>query len=768
MNRFCKMKGIKRDFSVARTLQQNGVAKMKNRTLIEAARTMLANSKLPTTFSAKAINTACYKTYLKLRETIWVSCYNLNTIDHLGKFDRKADEGFFVGYSTNSKAFRVFNNRTVIVEENLHVKFSENTPNIEGSEPNWLFDIDALTKSINYKPVVAGNQSNGSASTKACNNVGKTRVETVPNKDYILLPLWTQDPPFTSSSKDSPGAGFKPSREEEKKDAGDLGKEDSEVPSTEELRVNQENDANVNITNNITVSLTDTAAGIDDNVVDKNIVYGWADMNNLDTYFQVSLVPTTRIHKDHPLNQVIGDLQSATQTRQMTKNLEEYGFTLVELPDRKRAIGTKWVFRNKNDERGIVIKNKARLVTQGYTQEEGIDYDAVFARVARIEAIRIFLAYASFKDFVVYQMDVMSAFLYGKIENEVYVCQPPGFEDPYFPDRVYKVEKALYGLHQASKAWYENLSTYLLDNGFQRGMIDKTLFIRRNKSDILLVQVYVDDIIFWSTRKEMCTEFEKMMPKEFQMSSKGELIFFLGLEECLEWNGKAAKDEIGMDNHTRTYVIPSHTKKVFGNMRRVGKDFSSKITPLFPTMMVQAQEEIEDEAFNEENVFKHFNDPLHSTGDRIQLKELMEICTNLQQRVFDLETTKTSQDLEITSLKKKVKILEKKRKSITYGLKRLYKVRLNARVDSSGDEESLDEDIFGVNDQDDTLMFDANKDLQGEEVVVEKEVAGKDVSGVEEVNAASIATSVAATTTTITTPIISMNEITLAKALIEI
>ncbi|GKF07598.1 putative ribonuclease H-like domain-containing protein, partial [Tanacetum coccineum] len=121
---------------------------------------------------------------------------------------------------------------------------------------------------------------------------------------------------------------------------------------------------------------------------------------------------------------------------------------------------------NKKDERGIVIRNKARLVAQGYTQEEGIDYDEVFALVARIEAIRLFLTYASFKDFVVYQMDVKSAFLYGKIEEEVYVCQPPGFEDLEFPDRVYKVEKALYGLHQAPRAWYETLSTYLLDNGF--------------------------------------------------------------------------------------------------------------------------------------------------------------------------------------------------------------------------------------------------------------------------------------------------------------
>ncbi|GJS77082.1 ribonuclease H-like domain-containing protein [Tanacetum coccineum] len=179
-----------------------------------------------------------------------------------------------------------------------------------------------------------------------------------------------------------------------------------------------------------------------------------ADMNNLDTTIQVSNITTTRIHKDHPLDQVIRDLQSATQTRRMSKKLEEHGFV-----------------------------EPKRLVAQGYTQEEEIDYDENFAPVARIEAITLFLAYASFKDFVVYQMDVKNAFLFGKIIEEVYVCQPPGFEGLDFPDRVYKAKKALYRLHQAPRAWYETLSTYLLDNGFQRGKIDKTLFIKRHKDE---------------------------------------------------------------------------------------------------------------------------------------------------------------------------------------------------------------------------------------------------------------------------------------------
>ncbi|GJR55431.1 putative ribonuclease H-like domain-containing protein, partial [Tanacetum coccineum] len=203
---------------------------------------------------------------------------------------------------------------------------------------------------------------------------------------------------------------------------------------------------------------------------------------------------------------------------------------LVDLPHGAKVIGTKWVYRNKRDERGVVVRNKARLVAQGHRQEEGIDYDEVFAPVARIEAIRLFLAFASFMGFIVYQMDVKSAFLYGTIDEEVYVSQPPGFVDPDHPKKVYKVVKALYGLHQAPRAWYATLSTFLETHGYRRGTIDKTLFIKKDKKDIMLVQVYVDDIIFGSTRKSWCDEFEALMKGRFQMSSMGELIFFLGLQ----------------------------------------------------------------------------------------------------------------------------------------------------------------------------------------------------------------------------------------------
>ncbi|GJU28465.1 putative ribonuclease H-like domain-containing protein [Tanacetum coccineum] len=302
MNQLCEMKGIKREFSVARTPQQNRVAKRKNKTLIEAARTILADSKLPTTLWAEVVNTACY-----VQNRVLVI-----------KPHNKTPYELFLGYSTNSKAFRVFNTRTRIVEENLHVQF-----------------------------IVAGNQSIGNAGTKACNDAGKARMET-----------------------DSPDAGFKPSGEEEKKDAEDPGNEsgnptegkDSEVPCTEEPRINQEKDDNINTAsdgnnaNNVNaVSSTVNAFGSEVNVVDpktsnelpndpnmpelEDIVYldddedvgTEADMNNLDAFMPVSRILTTRIHKDHPVDQIIGDLNSTPQTRRMTKNLKEHGlFSLVQ------------------------------------------------------------------------------------------------------------------------------------------------------------------------------------------------------------------------------------------------------------------------------------------------------------------------------------------------------------------------------------------------------------------------------------------------------
>nr|GEW70942.1 ribonuclease H-like domain-containing protein [Tanacetum cinerariifolium] len=230
INQFCKMKGILRKYSIARNPQQNGVAERRNSTLIEAARTMLADSKLSTTFWAEAVNNACYvqnrvlvvkphnKTpyelfhgrtpTLRFMKPFGCPITILNTLDHLGKFNGKADEGFFIGYSLSSKAFRVFNSRKMIVEENLHIRFSEKTLNVVGSRPYWLFDIDALRRTMNYEPITIGTWSNGFAVTKACDNVGQARKEKEPVKDYILLPLWTADIPFSQDPKNSQDDGF--------------------------------------------------------------------------------------------------------------------------------------------------------------------------------------------------------------------------------------------------------------------------------------------------------------------------------------------------------------------------------------------------------------------------------------------------------------------------------------------------------------------------------------------------------------------------------
>ncbi|GJX55356.1 reverse transcriptase domain-containing protein [Tanacetum coccineum] len=245
----------------------------------------------------------------------------LNTIDHLGKFDGKADEGFFVGYSLNSKAFRVFNSRTRIVEENLHIRFSESTPNVVGSGPDWLFDIDALTRTMNYEPIVAGTQSNGFAGIKASDIAGQARKETEPVKDYICYHYGLLIHHF---------------------------------PKIQRILM----------------------------MMDPNLQ---VMMERRRTQKGNSCIKGSKLDRGYA---------GRASIIQATRSLDFSGFTKW-----KKAIGTKWVFKNKKDERGIVIRNKARLVAQWYTQEEGIDYDDVFAPVARIKAIRLFFSYASLKIF---------------------------------------------------------------------------------------------------------------------------------------------------------------------------------------------------------------------------------------------------------------------------------------------------------------------------------------------------------------------------------
>nr|GEZ78065.1 hypothetical protein [Tanacetum cinerariifolium] len=545
LTQFCGMKGIKREFSIPRTPQQNGIAERKNMTPIEVARTMLADSLLPIPFWDEAVNTACYVQNRVLvtkpcNKTLYELLHGrtpsigfmrpfgclvniLNTLDSLEKFDGKVDEGFLVGYSVSCKAFRVFNSRTRIVQETLHVNFLENKPNIAGSGPTWLFDIDSLTRTMNYQPVTAGNQTNPSADTafdgKEPDFHAKKPESKVNVSPRSSAQSRKQDDKSEKKAKgNSHVESFTGYRDlsAEFEDCSDnsineVNAAGTIVPTVGQNSPNSTNTFSITGPSNAAASPTYGKSSFIDasqlfNDLDmpklEDITYSndenddstEADFNNLETSITVSPIPTTRVHKDHLVSQIIGDLSSTTQTRSMTiveepkrvhqalkdpswieamqEELLQFKmqkvWVLVDFPHGKRAIGTKWVFRNKKDERGIVIRNKARLIAQGHTQEEGIDYKEVFTPIARIKAIRLFLAYASFMGFMVYQMDVKSAFLYGTIKEEVYVCQPLGFEDTDHPDKVYKVVKALYGLHQAPRAWYETLANYLLENGFQR------------------------------------------------------------------------------------------------------------------------------------------------------------------------------------------------------------------------------------------------------------------------------------------------------------
>ncbi|GJY88941.1 putative ribonuclease H-like domain-containing protein [Tanacetum coccineum] len=254
----------------------------------------------------------------------------------------------------------------------------DNLGKFDGSGPDWLFDIDALTRTMNYEPIVAGTQSNGFAGTKASDNGGQARKETEPVKDYILLPLWIADPPYSQDPKISHDDGSKPS--------SDDGKKDDEDP-IKEIMLCAKTSIELPFDPNMPALEDDSICDFSRDDEDDGAA---ADMNNLDTPIQVSPIPTTRIHKDHHLDQDPSWIE-AMQEELLQFKLQEV-WTLVDLPNGKRAIGSIWVFRNKKDERGIVIRNKARLFAQGYTQEEGINYDEVFAPVAKIKAIRLFLA----------------------------------------------------------------------------------------------------------------------------------------------------------------------------------------------------------------------------------------------------------------------------------------------------------------------------------------------------------------------------------------
>ncbi|GJW67690.1 putative ribonuclease H-like domain-containing protein [Tanacetum coccineum] len=546
-------KGIKGEFSIARLHCRMALQKEKP-DLIEAARTMLADSLLPIPFWAEAVNTACYV----LNRVLVTKPQNKTPyellIDSLGKFDGKSDEGYLLGYSTSSKAFRVYNKRTKRVEENLHINFLEDQPNVTGTGPNWMFDLDFLTNSMNYIPVSVENQVNVDAGTQDSYVAGSSGKDKGPTQEYILLPLQphrtripvedvppaAHEKPSESSPKDNDvqdteDAADKEEQHQMKESEQDL-QDELEKMVTQELaakamddvsrqafeeekrriasqkKAAQATSTNILSTDRQSVSTDRPSVSTDRPSVSTDRPFVSTDRPSVSTdrpfvstdrpSVSIASTPTGTNAGESSFVYLGGKIPIDASTLPnadtlikicltwkmllILSQMMEYSMELMMMMKMwvQWLISTTWItpLLNKRDEISIFVKNKARLVAQGFRQEKGIDYDEVFAPVAKIKAIRIFLAFASYMGFTVYQMDVKSAFLYGTIEEEVYVYQPPGFVDPAHPNKVYKVIKALYGLHQAPKAWFETLSSFLMENGFKRGTIDKTMFIMKRKS----------------------------------------------------------------------------------------------------------------------------------------------------------------------------------------------------------------------------------------------------------------------------------------------
>ncbi|KAI3810906.1 hypothetical protein L1987_20555 [Smallanthus sonchifolius] len=451
----------------------------------------------------------------------------LNTSDQLNKFEAKADECYFVGYSSNQRAFRVYNKRMRIVLESIDINWHESNHTDTRDGPDWLFDVDSLFKSFNL-PIF-------------------TSISVSSNPLMSMNNLCTSIASSSSSSS-----------------------QHVDVPPT--IFAKSTSGSSVSVATSETVEeqtplIVDVAPQFStEDPIEEEAVFPNNNITNLENHLEEDVIPQLRVHKDHPTDNIIGPLNMGVRSRSATEAMNDGLFTCsisqVEPKYIKATLlESSWVeamqeelrqFTKLQDEGGIVVRNKARLVVQGFYQEEGIGFEDVFARVALLKAIGMFLTYAAYMDFTVYQMDVKSAFLYGNVQEESYVKQPLGFIDPTYPDHVYKLDKALYGLHQAPRALYETLSKHLLDNGFTRGAIGQTLFKRKDGADTILVQIYVNDIIFGSTNPRLCKEFEEVMRSKFEMSSMREMKFFLGFQ--------VYQSESGILIHQQKYVKEILTK----------------------------------------------------------------------------------------------------------------------------------------------------------------------------------------------------------------
>ncbi|KAK2456670.1 cysteine-rich RECEPTOR kinase [Trifolium repens] len=521
---FCEDHGIVHEFSAPRSPQQNGVVERKNRSLQEMARTIMNETKLAKHFWAEAVNIACYiqnRIYIRpiLNKTTYelfkgrkpnisyfhqfgCTCYILNNKAYKRKFDAKACKGIFIGYSERSKAYRVYNSETNIVEESIHVRFDDKEPDSKMSE-----QVDS------YAGVPYQYHNSEPEKTSEANGTSEAELEEVSEE---ASPIEASEDHDDISEDDIQDTSEVPKRTFKYKSSHP---EDLILGNKESLRKTRS-----------AFHQSDSLLGLISMIEPKNV--------------------------DEALTDDGWIVAMQDELNQFQRNDV---WDLVPRPAHKNIIGTKWVFRNKLNEQGEVVRNKARLVAQGYSQQEGIDFTETFAPVARLESIRLLLSYAVNNGITLYQMDVKSAFLNCVISEEVYVKQPPGFEDLKNPDYVFKLKKSLYGLKQAPRAWYERLSNFLLENGFQKGQIDNTLFRKTSKKDILIIQIYVDDIIFGSTNASLCKNFSKLMQDEFEMSMMGELKFFLGIQINQGKDGTYIHQRI----YTKEYNAPTKIPRIF-------------------------------------------------------------------------------------------------------------------------------------------------------------------------------------------------------------
>ncbi|GJW70798.1 retrovirus-related pol polyprotein from transposon TNT 1-94 [Tanacetum coccineum] len=559
LHAYFKEEGIEHQTSTPRTPEQNGVVERRNRTLVEAARTMLSASKLPLSFWAEAVATACYtqnrsiiisthgktayhiindrKPSIKHLHIFGCTCYITRDGENLDKMKEKGDPCVMVGYSTQSKGYRVYNKRTRLIVESIHIKFDE------------------------IKEMMSDHNSSDLAPQR--------QEMSVENVSSGLVPQGQKASDYDNSDPVPPRQNVVPTAE--KTDSSQQGLEFLFSPLLEEyynpthgLAEENNNDQAPNASFQEAEFINPFCTRVQE--------IGESSSRNIDNTDVHSFQPQShdyRWTRDHPLEQVHGNPTMPVQTRRqlatdpkmcmfaltvsivepknikeamadsawiesMQEELHQFDrlkvWELFDKPFDKMIIKLKWLWKNKKDEDQTIICNKARLLAKRYAQEEGVDFEESFAPVARLEAVWIFVAYAAHKSFLIYQMDVKTAFLNGPLKEEVYVAQPEGFVDPDHPEKVYLLRKALYGLKQAPRAWYDELSNFLMSKGFTKGTIDPTLFKIKYEEDILLVQIYVDDIIFGSTNPKYSKRFEKLMHSRFEMSLMGEMKFFLGLQ----------------------------------------------------------------------------------------------------------------------------------------------------------------------------------------------------------------------------------------------